>query len=87
MYPEPSITMSKPFEDYTNPSKIAFSLLEGFYNAGYNLALDNLYKSLELLQVLFENKTDAYETLWEKRACRQMFGHGSQQKELPSLQK
>ena len=33
VYPEPSITLPKPFEDYSNPSKIVLSLLEGFYNA------------------------------------------------------
>ena len=47
-------------QDYSNPSTIVLSLLEGFYNARYNLVLDNLYTSPELLQVLFENKTDAY---------------------------
>ena len=37
VYPKPSITLPKPFEDYSNPSKILLSLFEGFYNAGYNL--------------------------------------------------
>ena len=45
VYLEPSITLPKPFEGYSNPSEIVLSLLEGFYNAGYNLALDNLYRS------------------------------------------
>ena len=31
------------------------------------LALDNLYTSSELLRVLFENKTDPYGTLREKK--------------------
>ena len=33
VYPEPSITLPKPFEDYSNLSKIILSLLEGFYHA------------------------------------------------------
>ena len=57
VYPEPSITLPKPMEDYSNPSEIVLSLLEGFYNAGYNLAMENLCASPELLRVLFENKT------------------------------
>ena len=32
--PEPSITLSKPLEDYTNLSKIVIILLEGLCNAG-----------------------------------------------------
>ena len=76
VYFEPSITLPKPFEDYSNPSNIVLSPLGRFYNAGYNLALDNLYTSPELLRVLFENKTDAHGTLREKRSCRQIFGHG-----------
>ena len=35
------------------------SFLEEFYNAGWNLALGNLYLSPELLQILSENKTDS----------------------------
>ena len=31
--PEPSITLSKPLEDYTNPSKIVIILSEGLCNA------------------------------------------------------
>ena len=81
VYPEPSITLPKPSEDYSNLSKIILSLLEGFYHARYNLALDNLYTLPELLQMLLENKSDAYGTLW---ACRQIFSHGNQQKELAS---
>ena len=93
MYLESIITLPKPFEDYSNPSKIVLSLFEGFYNAGYNLTLDNLYTSPEFffffffLSVLFENKTDAYGTLRKKRTCRQIFGHGSQQMVLASLQR
>lgn len=42
-YPEPSsISLPKPFDDYKNPSKVVLSLMEGFYNKGYNLALDKL---------------------------------------------
>ena len=34
VYPEPSITLSKPLEDYTNPTKIAIILSEGLCNPG-----------------------------------------------------
>ena len=87
VYPEPRIILPKLCEDYSNPLKIVLSLLEGFYNAGDNLSLHDLYALPELLRVLFENKNDAYETLQKKRACRKIFRHGSQQKELSSLQK
>ena len=39
VYPETSITLPKPFENYSNLSKIVLNLLEGFYNAGYSLSL------------------------------------------------
>ena len=73
VYPEPSITLPKPFEDYSNPSKIVLSLLEGFHNAGYNFALENLHTSPELLRVLFENKTDPYGTLHKKKGLTGRF--------------
>ena len=34
VYPEPSITLSKPLDDYTNPLKIVIILSEGLCNAG-----------------------------------------------------
>ena len=34
VYPKPSITLSKPLEDYTNPSKIVIILSEGLCNVG-----------------------------------------------------
>ena len=34
VYPEPSITLSKPLEDYTNPLKIVIILSEELCNAG-----------------------------------------------------
>ena len=34
VYPEPSITLSKPLEDYTNPLKIVIVFSEGLCNAG-----------------------------------------------------
>ena len=34
VYPEPSITLSKLLEDYTNPLKIVIIFSEGLCNAG-----------------------------------------------------
>lgn len=34
VYPEANITLPKPFEDYTNPSKIVIIILEEFCNDG-----------------------------------------------------
>ena len=72
-YPRPTIPLPKGFDEYTNPSKVVLSLMEGFYNQGYNIALDNLYTSPELLKALFLNKTDAYGTLRKKEGLPQNF--------------
>ena len=66
VYPQPSIRLPKSFKNYSNPSKSVLSLLEEFYNARYNLALNKLCLSPELLQVFFEKKPDAYKTLRKK---------------------
>ena len=66
IYPVPSITLPKPFHEYKNPSKVVLSLLDGLYNQGYNVTLDNLYTSPELLRVLFMHHIDAYGTLRKK---------------------
>ena len=65
-YPVPTVPFPKDFDQYKNPSKVFLSLMEGYYGCGYNLALDNLYTSPELLKALFLNKTDAYGTLRKK---------------------
>ena len=67
LYPPSSINLPKPFESYGNPSKVVLSLMEGFYNLGYQLAVDNLYTSPELLHVLFFNSTDFFGTLRKKK--------------------
>ena len=72
-YPEPSVTLPEPFEHYGNPSKVVLSLLEGFYNKGYQLALDNLYTSPELSYALYHNGTDAYGTLRKKKGLPKDF--------------
>ena len=46
-------------DSFHTVSKTVLSFLEEFYNAGWNLALGNLYLSPELLQILSENKTDS----------------------------
>ena len=68
VYPQPSIRLPKSFKDYSNPSKSVLSLLEEFYNARYNLALNKLCMSPKLLQVFFEKKTE--KKLCVKKACR-----------------
>lgn len=35
-------------ENHSNPSKVVISLLYGFYNKGYYVALDNYYTSPEI---------------------------------------
>ena len=65
-YPKPTVPLPKNFDDYKNPSKVVLSLMEGYYNYGHNLALDNFYTSPELLKALFLNHTDAYGTLRKK---------------------
>ena len=43
IYPVPNIPLLKSFDDYKIPSKIVLSLMNGLYNPGYNVTLDNLY--------------------------------------------
>ena len=66
IYHVPSISLLKPFTEYKIPSKIVLSLMDGLYNKGYNVTLDNLYTSPELLRVLMFNETDSYGTLRKK---------------------
>ena len=68
IYKEPNINVQllKPFNDYTGPSKVVLSLIDGMYNQGYKVVLDNLYTSPELFRVLLENGTDAFGTLRRK---------------------
>ena len=40
--------------------------MDGLDNKGYNVTLDNLYTSPELLCVLFSHQTDSYGTLRKK---------------------
>lgn len=72
-YPPPSIPLPKEFDDYSNPSKVVLSLMEGFYSKGYNIVLDNLYTSPELLKALYQNDTDAYGTLRKKEGLPPKF--------------
>ena len=59
VYPEPSIILSKPSEDYSR--LLVLSLLEGFYNAGKNLTLYNPCTSPELLRVFFGHESQQKE--------------------------
>ena len=66
VYPEPDVLLPKAFDEYTNYSKVVLSLICDYYNQGYNVALDNLYTSPELLKALYTNGTDAFGTLRKK---------------------
>ena len=72
-YPPPSVQLPKQFDEYENPSKVVLSLMEGFYQKGYNIVLDNLYTSPELLKALYLNITDAYGTLRKKEGLPKDF--------------
>jgi len=72
-YPEPAVVLPKPFKDYKNPSKVVLSLMVDLYGKGYNLALDNLYTSPDLLKALFQNSFDAYGTLRKKEGLPKDF--------------
>ena len=52
-------------------TKVVLSLIDGLYNQGYRVVLDNLYTSPQLLRTLIENGTDSF----------------SQQKSIKKLQK
>ena len=72
-YVEPDVLLPQEFEKYTNPSRVVLSLMDGNYNKGHKLALDNLYTSPELLHALFENGTNAFGTLRKKEALPKEF--------------
>ena len=84
-YPVLSVPLPKDFEEYKNTSKVVLSLMEGYYSAGYNLALNNLYTSPELLKALFFNKTDAYGTLRKKEGLPSDFWSGKPVKGIDEL--
>ena len=66
-YREPqNVVFPKIFEQYPNYTKVVLSLLDGLYNQGYCVTLDNLYTSPDLLMALFENDTDSFGTLRKK---------------------
>ena len=64
---QPNAKLPKLFGDYTGPSKVVLSLIDGLYNQGYKVVLDNLYTSPELLRALIENGTDSFGTLRRKQ--------------------
>ena len=68
IYKEPNtnVQLFKPFNDYTGPSRVVLSLIDGMYNQGYKVVLDNLYTSPELFRVFLENGTDVFGTLRRK---------------------
>ena len=81
-YVDPGEQFPKPFEEYTNYSKVVLSLMDGLYNQGYSVTLDNLYTYPELLLALYQNGTDCFGTLRKKNGLPEIFGFGNQQKVL-----
>ena len=82
VYPLPGVALPKPFDEYGNPSKVVLSLLNGLYNKGYKVVLDNLYTSPELLRALVQNETDAFGTLRSKKGLPSDFWKWNPQKGL-----
>ena len=42
-YVDPGVPFPKPFEEYPIYSQVVLSLMEGLFNQGYCVTLDNLY--------------------------------------------
>ena len=70
---QPNVKLPKPFDDYTGPSKVVLSLIDGLYNQGYKVVLNNLYTSPELLRALIENGTDSFGALRRKQGLPSVF--------------
>ena len=86
IYMQPDVKLPKPFGDYTGPSKVVLSLIDGLDNQGYTVVLDNLYTSPELLRTLIENGTDSFDTLTRKQGLPSGFWELKPSKSyLPSL--
>ena len=58
-----NVTLLKPFDSYSSPSKIVLSLIDGLYNQGHKVVLDNYYISPVLLRTLLHNGTDSFGTV------------------------
>ena len=67
IYMQPNVKLLKPFGDCAGPSKVTLSLIDGLYDQGYKVVLDNLYTSPEILRALIENGTDSFGTLRRKQ--------------------
>ena len=67
IYMQPNVKLPKSFGDYTDPSKVVLFLIDGLYNQGYKVVLDNLSTSPELLRALIENGTDSFGTVRRKQ--------------------
>ena len=80
-YVDPGVQFPKPFHDYPTYSQVVLSLMQGLFNQGYSVTLDNLYTEPSLLLALFKNSTDCFGTLRKKKVYQKTFGIGSQPKE------
>ena len=66
-YVDPGVQFPKPFHDYPMYSQVVLSLMQGLFNQGYSVTLDNLYTEPSLLLALFENLTNCFGTLRKKK--------------------
>ena len=82
-YPEPNgIELPKPYEEYSTYSKVVLSLMDGLYDDGYCVTLDNLYTEPYLLLALYANNTDGFGTLRKKSGLPHDFWYWKPQKGL-----
>ena len=82
-YPKPTgVEFPKPYKDDSVYSKVVLSLMDGFYNLGYCVTLDNLYTEPYLLLVLYANNTDGFGTLRKKSGLPADFWSWKPQKGL-----
>ena len=72
-YVDPGVQFPKPFHDYPTYSQVVLSLMQGLFNQGYSVTLDNLYTEPSLLLALFKNSTDCFGTLRKKKGLPKDF--------------
>ena len=66
-HPPLGVNASCVFGLYGNPTEVVLSLIDGLYESGYKVVVDNYYTSPELFLVLYANRTDTFGTVKRKK--------------------
>ena len=79
-YPDPGLNFPKGFDDYSNPSKLALSLMKNLYNQSYAMVLDNLYTSPEFFLLCIITTQIVLGPCGKRKVYQKIFGRGNAKK-------